>query len=699
MWQGVYLCMFALVIVASAPDPSNALKLDFSQSHITVSNDVRTYLNGISPTQWRDFVTSGIDSINRQKRLEDNLLSSHITVQNGSLSHAQLLDTLPNEKSKLDSDIALKMLKASLSVYNSKCDPRGISGDECRTYLDTRPLPEGSTLQAECHRLLHSQRDGHHAFRRLMSPNYKNGFHEMFEDDELPAAWSISMALYDRDNESAEKSRARSRNDDDRDLNLVLVQFAQFVEHDLSKTVSQSMSNGSPIECCNRNQNNLQPRFHHPSCAPILAKDKYGFPNCLNYVRSALAVGKTCNFGAAEQMNQATGMLDLSQLYGFTDAAQRKMRTLTKGTLKSTPSGNLLPLTSDSDGHTFCAWDSSDNASNCFVAGDSRVNSNPLSILVYTIFMRNHNRVAAELLARHKNWSDEQLFQAAKAVNIDVYRRVIVNEWLPEVIGADLAAQVLATPPAAAEEQLPEVSNEFGVAAVRFYLSMLPNVLQNLASGNEVGSNNNVLPLKNLFELKDEIYRPQIQYTSNKLNEILQSLLHERAMKMDASYVGAIVWHENTKPAHADVLAFDIQRGRDHGLQPYYKYLEACSGRRVSGWSDFESHIPKEVLDKLKSVYRNRWTDVDLVIGGISERTVNGTVGPTFGCILSEQFSQIHQRHQQRPSSSHNSLLDAYRSMNGSKLLCLNSNMLAVPQNIFRLQSNSNRLVDCNNVA
>lgn len=61
--------------------------------------------------------------------------------------------------------------------------------------------------------------------------------------------------------------------------------------------------NGSPIECCNRDQINLQPRFHHPLCAPILAKDKYGFPNCLNYVRSALAVGETCNFGAAEQVS------------------------------------------------------------------------------------------------------------------------------------------------------------------------------------------------------------------------------------------------------------------------------------------------------------------------------------------------------------------------------------------------------------
>lgn len=129
----------------------------------------------------------------------------------------------------------------------------------------------------------------------------------------------------------------------------------------------------------------------------------------------------------------------------------------------------------------------------------------------------------------------------------------------------------------------------------------------------------NVLPLTNLFELKNEIYKPQIHYNLQKFDEIFQSLLHERAMKMDASYVGAvsregeansaldlqdfffflqIVWHENTKPTHTDVLAFDIQRGRDHGLQPYYKYLEVCNNNKhINGWADFEPFISKEVSE------------------------------------------------------------------------------------------------------
>ncbi|TDG40911.1 hypothetical protein AWZ03_012669 [Drosophila navojoa] len=98
--------------------------------------------------------------------------------KNGSISHTQLLDTLPNEQSTLDSEIALKILKGSLFMYNSKCLPRGISGDECWTFLATKPLPEGSALSVECNRLLNSPRTGHHAFRRLLPRHYKNGFHE-----------------------------------------------------------------------------------------------------------------------------------------------------------------------------------------------------------------------------------------------------------------------------------------------------------------------------------------------------------------------------------------------------------------------------------------------------------------------------------------------------------------------------------------
>ncbi|XP_023036583.1 peroxidase isoform X2 [Drosophila willistoni] len=693
MWNIICIGLLAGLI----PQPSfSTTPFEFPEASHVFSPNVKRILDGLSLNQWQGFVNSGLDSINRQKRLEENLVNSAITVQNGSVSHAQLLDTLPNKKSNEDSDVALKILKSSLFVYNSQCAPNAISGEECRRYLETKPLPPGS-LKGQCENLLQSRRDGHYAFRRLLDRHYKNGFHKMYDDDDLPGAWPISMALYEHVPGSVPPE------DQNESPNLCLVQWAQFIEHDLSKPVSQSMTIGSPIECCNSDQNKLQPRYHHPVCAPILSKQigKFGRPNCLNYVRSALAVDN-CNFGAAEQLNQATGYLDLSQLYGFTIAAERKMRSFKYGLLKARSNGShlndLLPMTADIDNdgqkHTFCTWTDSGN-STCFAAGDSRVNSNPYSILIYTVFMRNHNRIAAELRARNNGWSDEQLFQTAKAINVDIYRRVVMDEWLPEVLGERLANAVRAAPPLSTRQRPPEVSNEFAVAAIRFYYSMLPNAVLNVATEND---NDSVQPQTNLFVLEDEIYKPQLQYTAQKLDEILQSLLNQRAMKMDASYVGSITWPENSKPGHADTLAFDIQRGRDHGLQPYYKYLEVCSNlTQVTSWNDLAAVIPKNVLVKLQNVYQS-WSDVDLIVGGIAEHTVEGTIGPTFSCILSEQFAKIHQRHQLDRTTLYSSLLDSYRHIDGTKLLCLNSELKSVPKNIFKLPTKGNRLVGCDGV-
>ena len=52
----------------------------------------------------------------------------------------------------------------------------------------------------------------------------------------------------------------------------------------------------------------------------------------------------------------------------------------------------------------------------------------------------------------------------------------------------------------------------------------------------------------------------------------------------------------NSRPIRADTLAFDIQRGRDHGLQSYVEYLQICSNTKIKNWSDLEHFIRTEVI-------------------------------------------------------------------------------------------------------
>lgn len=53
-----------------------------------------------------------------------------------------------------------------------------------------------------------------------------------------------------------------------------------------------------------------------------------------------------------------------------------------------------------------------------------------------------------------------------------------------------------------------------------------------------------------------------------------------------------------------DLLAVNIQRGRDHGLAPYNDYREFCGLQRAHSWDDLISTIPNNVIQALRSVYK-----------------------------------------------------------------------------------------------
>lgn len=132
----------------------------------------------------------------------------------------------------------------------------------------------------------------------------------------------------------------------------------------------------------------------------------------------------------------------------------------------------------------FCALSPGDKVNaTCFMAGDSRVNMNPFQILINTIFMRNHNRIATELKAKHPDWLDQQLFQNAKSINVAIYQSIVFNEWLPIILGTSMATKIRGG--SKNIENTQQISNEYAVAASRFYLSMMPNVLHNYARESE----------------------------------------------------------------------------------------------------------------------------------------------------------------------------------------------------------------------
>src|SRR5262249_54520727 len=86
-----------------------------------------------------------------------------------------------------------------------------------------------------------------------------------------------------------------------------------------------------------------------------------------------------------------------------------------------------------------------------------------------TLFVRNHNRIASELQAEHPTWSDEQLYQEARKINIAEYQYITYTQYLPDLLGPNAMPAYSGYNP----NVDPGIATEFSTVAFRFGHSLL----------------------------------------------------------------------------------------------------------------------------------------------------------------------------------------------------------------------------------
>lgn len=632
------------------------------QAPVGIDGRVLAKLDGMATEQnLVDAVRFGEDVVEMSKRMESSIAGSRVKVVKGSITHGQVIDGSSTASSQKQDYVARTVLSASSFFLNSYCKPGGIPAGDCGRYLEGETLPKSKLLD-KCLKIV-DRKTYNDEYRRLLPASYKDGIYEFrksVKGGELPDPRSVSRRFHGA---AGKKDSTRT---------VALVQWTQFIEQDLAKTTVRTMHDGTDIECCSSDHSPVLPRYRHPACKPLMIAEndphyKTQGVTCLNYVRSALSLGDSCHLGAANQLNQATNRLDLSQLYGNHETETMPLRTLRGGKLKS-QAFDSSEFLSESPDRKLCMTNVT-----CYQSGDTRVNVNPYVTLLHTLFLRSHNRIAKHLAIANPAWTDQQLFEVARKVNIKIYQS-IVRDWSRTVLGSSISSS---NDRAAAEQR---VSNEFATVGIRFYQTMMPGEITNpVATGR--------------YQLDDLFYKPKDLRKKEYFSHLLASVLQQNAMAVDTSYVDDLAQQMfKTKNVGTDGLALDIQRGRDHGLNPYTKYYNLCNAKPINSWSDLTSLMTPEDIAILQSAYASVH-DIDLLVGSLAEIPTSeaATVGPTLSCIIKDQIvnSLNTDHHHNHPSD------DAVVNYSAARFLCDTAQLEQVQRNIFRLPSDSNPMVRC----
>jgi len=471
-------------------------------------------------------------------------------------------------------------------------------------------------------------------FQRILLPEYAKGTLDLprkgsQDNFELPSSRTVSNALSVGDNLA------------DSDNTILVMQMGQFIDHDITHTPNHG------IQCCGRN-GAFPATFDAEKCSPIRmsANDPFwgGKKTCMNFARSLSSPSLKCELQTREQLNQITHWIDGSNIYGSTVDEAMYLRSA-RGQLKiskqgGTKGGNLPSCEPEPKGKVTGCDVCGGRKKDCFFAGDFRVNEQLNLIVLHTLFMREHNRIATELAKINPRWSDDKIYQEARKINVAEYQHILFKEWLPIIIGNTFMKSYGLFPRESgfstdySDNFDPRINNEFAAAAFRFGHSMVPKTFSSVSRQRS----------ETVLQMKDQFFKPSSMKNVGFLDGLVRGMTEQGSQLWDNSFVEDLRNHLfESSPGRGglDLVAVNIQRGRDHGLPGYNKYREICTGKKASDWPDLRKSIEPNHINQLRRVYKHV-DDIDLYVGGFLEAAHEDSIlGPVFKCIIGDQFARL----------------------------------------------------------
>lgn len=449
----------------------------------------------------------------------------------------------------------------------------------------------------------------------------------------------------------------------------LLMQWGQFLDHDITRTAIQRTFSGRGITCCNP-EFERNPRLLHPSCFAIEVPEDDPFysqfrSTCMNFVRSAASPSSACSVGPREQMSQVTPFLDAGMIYGSTPEVAASLRTFEGGRLTSSIVDNreFLPQTDTIENCNIPPQ----SGLKCFLAGDNRVNMQVSLVTLQALFLRHHNRIAETLQKLNPSWPDEILYQETKRIVDAQIQHITYNEYLPLIIGKKVMESFDLLPSDHATDSYddsvnPQIVAGFATAAFRLHTMIRATIPFRDAHNRVIGQ----------LDLSDTFLNPSVAYTEDAFPEMLNGLTGAAMTKFDRFFTTEVTHHlfrRFNASFGLDLVAVNIQRGRDHGIPPYNAWRKLCGLPVIHSFEELNNIMDPDAAAKIASLY-DSVDDIDFFVGGNSEYHIKGAiVGPTFACIIAEQFRRLkvsdrfwYENHGQTGSFTDNQLEEIKRT-------------------------------------
>jgi len=481
------------------------------------------------------------------------------------------------------------------------------------------------------------------AVQRCMAPVYDDGFNEPNGKTRMSAR-EISNVISKQEPEESNKFV------NDRFLTQFAWQWGQFLDHDITLISEERDALDLSLDI----------DIYVPCNDPEFDQQKTCDADIFIELFRTLQVdgtGTDIN-NPRLQTNEITSFIDGSMIYGSDDERGNVLRSGNDGKLDVTED-NFLPRNSGG------IHNEPNDEERFVIAGDLRPNEQLGLLTMHTIWVRFHNILAEEVaesitesnIAKKEDdmvLFDEIVYQYTKLIVNAIIQKITYREWLPTMFGPTAISRFLGEYTNYDENVDPAACLIFSSAAYRLGHTLLPNFLplrekdckiwNNITDCLECDANLGGILLRSSF------FVPEI---SENYDGFMEALLNgyscTLANEVDQAITGAVrnFLFESAKNGdgqrlfgNLDLIAINLQRGREHGL-PDYNSVRGHLGLDKFQYFHQISTNP-EVYENFKVIYDDNIDDIDLFLGLIAEDHLNdGSFGETISGVVLQQFGRL----------------------------------------------------------